>query len=128
MTDAQLHAAYSASMDNFRMPERVHVRHILIKTQDKSDAEKKQLLAKAEDMLKQLKGGADFAELAQEEFRRYRSTRPRAGTWVGSCAAQMVPEFEKAAFALKPKRDQRHRHHRSSATTSSRCWSRNRRA
>ena len=40
VSDAQLRAAYSANMDNFRMPERVKVRHILVKTVDKSDAEK----------------------------------------------------------------------------------------
>src|SRR5205823_9084047 len=54
VTDEQLRAAYSSSLDNFRMPERVHARHILLKTQGKSDTEQKALHAKAEDLLKQL--------------------------------------------------------------------------
>ena len=67
ITDEQLHQAYSSSMDNFRMPERVHVRHILIKADSKaSDADKKAALAKAEDVLKQLKAGGDFAALAKK--------------------------------------------------------------
>ena len=32
ISDAQLRAAYSGSMDNFRIPERVKVRHILLQT------------------------------------------------------------------------------------------------
>jgi len=66
VTDAQLRAAYASSMDSFRTPERVKVRHILLMTQGKSDADKKAALAKAQDLLKQVKAGADFAELAKK--------------------------------------------------------------
>lgn len=103
ISDAQLRAAYAASMDSFRIPERVHARHILIKTVDKSDAEKKQLLAKAQDVLKQVKGGADFAEVAKKNSDDT-GTAPKGGDmdWVvrGQIA---MPEFEKAVFNLKPK-------------------------
>jgi peptidyl-prolyl cis-trans isomerase D len=101
VSDAQLRQAYAASLDNFRQPERVHVRHILVKTEGKSDAEKKQLEAKAQDLLKQLKGGADFAELAKKV-----SEDPGSGQKGGDLdwlvRGQTVPEFEKAAFSLKP--------------------------
>ena len=102
LSDAQLHAAYSASMDNFRMPERVHARHILIKTVDKSDAEKKQLLAKAQDVLKQVKSGADFAELAKKnsDDTRHRAEGRRSGL-VGSRSDG--PGVRKGRFHLKPK-------------------------
>jgi peptidyl-prolyl cis-trans isomerase D len=100
VTDAQLHAAYSQNMDNFRMPERVHARHILIKTLDKSDAEKKQLLTKAQDVLKQVKAGGDFGELAK----KYSDDAAEKGGDLGWIVrGQTVAEFEKAAFALKPK-------------------------
>jgi peptidyl-prolyl cis-trans isomerase D len=100
VTDAQLHAAYSANMDNFRMPERVHVRHILIKTVDKSDAEKKQLLAKAQDVLKQVKSGADFGALAK----KYSDDAADKGGDLGWLVrGQALPEFEKVIFTLKPK-------------------------
>lgn len=101
VTDAQLHAAYSASMDNFRTPERVHVRHILFKTTDKSEAEKKQILAKAEDVLKQLKGGADFAAMAKK-YSDDTSNAPKGGDLDWVVRGQTVPEFEKVAFSLKP--------------------------
>jgi peptidyl-prolyl cis-trans isomerase D len=103
VTDAQLHQAYSQSMDNFRMPERIHVRHILVSTEGKSDAEKKTLKAKADDILKQLKNGADFAELAKKDSDD-KGSGEKGGDLDWIVKGQMqVPEFEAAAFALKPK-------------------------
>jgi peptidyl-prolyl cis-trans isomerase D len=102
VTDAQLHAAYSSNLDNFRTPERVHVRHILLDTRGKSDAEKKQLLAKAQDLLKQLNSGADFAQLAQKNSDDT-SNAPKGGDLGWKGRGELVPEFEKAAFALQPK-------------------------
>jgi peptidyl-prolyl cis-trans isomerase D len=98
--DADLRAIYNGSMDNFRMPERVKARHILIKTQGKSDAEKKQLLSKAQDLLKQLKAGADFSELAKKNSDDS-SNAPKGGDLGWFVRGAMVPEFDKAAFALK---------------------------
>jgi peptidyl-prolyl cis-trans isomerase D len=102
VTDAQLHAAYSASMDNFRMPERIHVRHILVATGGKSDADKKALKTKADDILKQLKNGADFAELAKKDSDD-KGSGEKGGDLDWIVKGQMVPEFDSAAFALKPK-------------------------
>jgi peptidyl-prolyl cis-trans isomerase D len=99
VTDAQLHQAYAANMDNYRLPERVHVRHILIKTVDKSDAEKKQLLAKAQDVLKQLRGGADFAALAKKNSD---DAADKGGDLGWLERGQGLPEFEKVIFTLKP--------------------------
>lgn len=102
ISDAQLRAAYATSMDNFRMPERVKARHILLKTAGKSDAEKKQLEAKAQDLLKQLKNGADFAELAKK-YSDDTGSGQNGGDLDWIVKGQTVPEFEKAAFSLKPK-------------------------
>ena len=101
VTDEQLRAAYSSALDNFRMPERVHARHILLKTEGKSDAEKKALKAKAEDLLKQLKNGADFAELAKKNSED--GTAEQGGDLGWFVRNQMVPEFDSVAFTLKPK-------------------------
>jgi peptidyl-prolyl cis-trans isomerase D len=102
VTDAQLRQAYTDSMDNFRTPERIHVRHILISTEGKSDAEKKALKAKAEDILKQLKNGADFAELAKKDSDD-KGSGEKGGDLDWIVKGQMqVPEFEAAAFSLKP--------------------------
>jgi peptidyl-prolyl cis-trans isomerase D len=102
ISDNDLKQAYSASMDNFRMPERVKARHILISTKDKSDAEKKQLLAKAQDLLKQLRKGADFAELAKKNTDDPGS-KENGGDLGWAVHGQYVPEFEKAVWTLKPK-------------------------
>lgn len=101
-TDAELRAAYSSSMDNFRMPERVHVRHILVGTEGKSDAEKKTLKTKAEDLLKQVKNGADFAEVAKKNSDD-KGSGEKGGDLDYVVRGQMVPDFENVAFALKPK-------------------------
>jgi peptidyl-prolyl cis-trans isomerase D len=101
VSDAQLHAEYSKSMDNFRMPERIHVRHILVSTEGKSDAEKKALKSKADDILKQLKGGADFADLAKKDSDD-KGSGEKGGDLDWIVKGQMVPEFDSAAFALKP--------------------------
>jgi peptidyl-prolyl cis-trans isomerase D len=101
VTDEQLRAAYSNALDNFRMPERVHARHILLKTDGKSDADKKALKAKAEDLVKQLKNGADFAELAKKYSED--GSKDQGGDLGWFTHGQMVAEFDNAAFALKPK-------------------------
>jgi peptidyl-prolyl cis-trans isomerase D len=106
-SDADLQKIYSQNQEAFRTPERVRARHILIGTKDKPATEEPALKAKAEGLLKQIKGGADFAKLAKEN-----SDDNQGGTG-GSAAkggdlgqwithGQMVPEFDKAIFTLKP--------------------------
>jgi peptidyl-prolyl cis-trans isomerase D len=87
----------------YTVNERVKVRHILVKADSNASKEDKaKAKAKAEDLLKQIKGGADFAELAKKN-----SDDPGSGSnggdldWVQR--GQMVPPFENAAFSLKPK-------------------------
>ncbi len=100
VSDAQLHQAYAASMDNFRTPERVKVRHILFMTQGKSDDVKKAQLAKAQGVLKQLRSGADFADLARKNSEDPGSAA-KGGDLGYIVRGQTVPEFEKTAFNAK---------------------------
>lgn len=87
ITDEQLQAAYDKQYADYKGPEEIHARHILVKTEDE-----------AKDIIKQLDDGADFEELAKEK-----STGPSAKTGgdLGYfTSGQMVKPFEDAAFAL----------------------------
>jgi peptidyl-prolyl cis-trans isomerase D len=105
VTDQDLQAYYDQHRDEFRVAEQVKVSHILIKTplpaagakeDDKAIAEAR---AKAEDVLKQVKAGGDFAKLA-EKYSDDPGSAKSGGElgWIGR--GRTVPEFEKAAFSL----------------------------
>ena len=105
VTQSELQSYYQDHRDEYRVPEQVNVRHILIKTplpgpdgkvdQKAVDAAR----AKAEDVLKQVKAGGNFAELAKKY-----SDDPGSAKNGGSLGfigkGRTVPEFEKAAFSL----------------------------
>jgi peptidyl-prolyl cis-trans isomerase D len=102
VTNQQVEAYYQQHQQDFQVPEEVQVRHILIKVEKgadaKTDAAARQ---KAEDLLKQIKGGADFAALAKAN-----SDDPGSKEQGGELGmiqrGVTVPPFEKAAFALQP--------------------------
>ena len=58
------------------------MRHILIKTQGKPKEEAPKLKAKAEDLLKQLQHGADFAGSGEEELGRSGFRGKRRRSWL----------------------------------------------
>ncbi|MDD5010985.1 MAG: peptidylprolyl isomerase [Phycisphaerae bacterium] len=101
-TDEQIKAYYNENITMFGEPEKVHTKHILImpaKDSNDPNQAKAQAKAKAEDLLKQLKAGADFNDLATQN-----SQCPSAkdgGDLGESPKGSFVPEFEKAAYALK---------------------------
>ncbi len=100
ISEADLRRAYTEQRDRFRIPERVRVRHILLKTADKSPSEVKAIRARIDDLLKQAKGGADFPALAQKNSDDTVSA-VKGGDIDWVTRGQTVPEFEKAAFSLK---------------------------
>ena len=101
VSDSELQKQYQDGLDSFRTPERVRVRHILIKTQGKPKEEAPKLKAKADDLLKQLKGGADFADLAKKNSEDTGSAE-KGGELGWIVKGQTVANFEKAAFSLEP--------------------------
>lgn len=102
ISDAQLHQAYDSQRSQFRTPERVRVRHILLKTTDKPPAEVAKIKVKAEDLLKQIKGGADFAELAKKDSDDRPGSAEKGGELGWVVRGQTVKNFENSAFSLKP--------------------------
>ena len=100
ITAEQVKKFYDENSDKFKKPESVHASHILIGVDPKATPEEKQKAKlKADDLLKQVKAGADFAELAKKD-----STCPSAknGGDLGEFGrGQMVKPFEEAAFDLK---------------------------
>jgi peptidyl-prolyl cis-trans isomerase D len=102
ISDAQVESFYNSHKDQYRTPERVQARHILIKTTGKTQAEVPQLKAKAEDLLKQIKGGADFAKLAEKNSEDPGSAA-KGGDLGWIVRGQMVKNFEDSVFSLKPK-------------------------
>lgn len=71
-------------------------RHILIKWNDASDASKKEAKDKALGILKDIRGGADFAQKAMEFGTD--GTRTRGGDLGWFSKGAMVKEFESAVF------------------------------
>src|SRR5450432_546295 len=100
-TDADLQRLYNQNQDSYRTKERVRVRHILVMTQGKPPADEAKLKAKADDLLKQVRAGADFAKLAKENSEDPGSKDKGGEYWIQH-DGQMVKDFEDAAFRLKP--------------------------
>ncbi|HEY6871673.1 MAG TPA: peptidylprolyl isomerase [Geobacteraceae bacterium] len=92
---------YEQNIDKFTQPEQVRLSHILIPADKAMNVvEKKKAREKAENLRKELLGGADFAALA----RKY-SEAPdsKMGGDMGYLTREQMPQsFAQAAFALKP--------------------------
>ncbi|HWS18258.1 MAG TPA: peptidyl-prolyl cis-trans isomerase, partial [Candidatus Elarobacter sp.] len=107
---AEIQRAYSANQNAYRIQERAKVRHILIempkpgpdgKVDQKAVDEAR---AKAQDVLKQLKSGGDFTQLANKYSNDPGNEDPKTHAKKGGELGwveknQTVPEFEKAAFS-----------------------------
>ena len=93
---------YKNNQDKFQQGPRVRASHILIQVAPNADAAaKQQAKTKAEKILKDLKAGKDFAAAAKENSQDPGSA-PSGGDLGFFEQGQMVPQFEQAAFALKP--------------------------
>jgi foldase protein PrsA len=88
VTDQQVTDYYNKNKAQYSQPESREVRHILVKTK-----------AKADDMVRQLAGGADFGDLAKKNSE---DTGSKAnGGKLTISKGQTVAPFDKEAFQLK---------------------------
>lgn len=94
----ELQAVYEQNQDNYMSTAKRETRHILLSTRGGEDEGEQ--LQKAQDLVEQLRNGADFAELAKEHSQDPGSAR-NGGSLGLVEPGQMVPEFEKATFELE---------------------------
>ncbi len=96
--EASIARAYNEDLAQYTSPEQLRASHILLKTGGKDDAAVK---LKAEGILKQAKGGADFAELAVK-YSEDEGTAKNGGDLDYFGRGKMVPEFDQVAFTMEP--------------------------
>jgi peptidyl-prolyl cis-trans isomerase D len=98
--EQQVRAKYDAGKDSeFKRPEQAHILHILIKVA--SPADDAAAKAKADGLVKQLRGGGDFAALAKANSQDPSSAGNGGDMgWVDRGAT--VEPFDTAAFTVAP--------------------------
>ncbi|WP_298068549.1 SurA N-terminal domain-containing protein [uncultured Mailhella sp.] len=100
VSDDELKSVYEERIARYTEPEKVHARHLLIRVaSDASESEVKKAEAEIKDLEARIRGGEDFAEAAKAYGQD--GTAAQGGDLGWFTAEQMVPEFSKAAFALK---------------------------
>lgn len=102
VTEEDVRLYYKVHQDEFAIPEMVRVRHLIISA-DRTVAEedKRKAREKAAELLKRVRAGEDFAKLAAE-FSEDPASKTKGGDLGFFTKGKMVPEFEAAAFSLKP--------------------------
>jgi peptidyl-prolyl cis-trans isomerase C len=89
ITESKIKERYDLLSSKFKPQDEVRARHILVKTEDE-----------ANDVLKQLKGGTDFAKLAEEKSKDAGSAK-QGGDLGYFVRDAMVKAFADAAFGMK---------------------------
>lgn len=100
-TQQEIEAYYDAHKSEYSVPEQAKSRHILIKVAPNADAkEDAAAKAKAEDILKQLQKGANFADLAKK-YSDDPGSKDNGGELGFARRGMMVPQFDNAIFTQK---------------------------
>ncbi len=90
LSEDKIKARYNELVSKFKPQDEVRARHILVSTE-----------AEGEDIIKQLKGGADFAKLAEQKSKDTGSAK-NGGDLGYFMHDAMVKPFADAAFSMKP--------------------------
>jgi peptidyl-prolyl cis-trans isomerase D len=104
VTDAEIDAYYKSHSDEFSEPEQVCARHILYKVKGEGSPDGhsgEEAASLAAQTLQHLRAGADFATVAQKSSED-KGSAANGGSLGCFTRNKMVPEFENAAFELKP--------------------------
>jgi parvulin-like peptidyl-prolyl isomerase len=101
LTRDEVDRFYRAHLKDYSVEELVHVRHILISPLVPGPAADAAARAKAEDIVRRVRAGEDFAKLAAQ-FSDDPATRENGGDVGVFRHGKMREEFERAAFAMRP--------------------------
>ncbi len=104
VTEEQIEKYYHDNLAKYTQPERRKASHILFTVATDADADeatKARVKKEAQEVLDKIKNGADFAEMAKQ-YSKDPGSADKGGDLGFFGTGEMVPAFEKAAFALKP--------------------------
>ena len=102
VSDADAQAYYQSHLDQYKTPEQVKTRHILITVPKGADAKTDAAAkAKAEDILKQVKAGGNFSDLAKKNSDDPGS-KDQGGDLPMIATSSLDPAYAQAAMALNP--------------------------
>lgn len=101
-TEDEVKKYYEDHKADMKQEEQVKASHILIRCDEKADLKtQSEALKKIQDVQAKLKKGEDFAALAKQ-YSEDPGSKDNGGDLGFFTKETMVPEFSKAAFALKP--------------------------
>ena len=99
-TDAEIEQMYASEKERLTVAEQRRARHILIKAEEGASKDAVASAQKqAEDLVKRLRAGEDFAKLAKE-FSQDPGSAAEGGDLGLFGKGMMVPEFDEATFSL----------------------------
>jgi peptidyl-prolyl cis-trans isomerase D len=102
VTDADVQSYYNSHLAEYKTDEQVKTRHILITSKAGADAQTDNAAkAKAQDVLKQLQSGANFADLAKK-YSEDPGSKDQGGELPLMPTAGLDPAYAKAAMTLNP--------------------------
>ena len=101
-SESEIQGYYNSHLDQFKVPEQVQTRHILISVAKGADARTDAAAkAKAEDVLKQVQSGGNFAELAKK-YSDDPGSKDQGGALPMMPTSGLDPAYAHAAMALNP--------------------------
>jgi parvulin-like peptidyl-prolyl isomerase len=95
LTDKELRERYDREKEHYRLPERAHLREIIVLRPDTA-AQVAIARQHAEDLAKQARSGADFALLAKTASEA--ATKEKGGDLGEVARGELLPELDKAVF------------------------------
>jgi peptidyl-prolyl cis-trans isomerase C len=102
VTEEQAKNYYEKHLAQFKIPEKARVRHIMIKAEKSAtDDVKKKARERAEEVLKKIKAGEDFAKLAMD-YSDDPGSKAKGGDLGFFEKGKMFKAFDEAAFKLNP--------------------------